>query len=45
MIVTDRNTDNKTDFVVSSRAFMAMAKKGMDQNILKLGIANVEYKR
>nr|AVT44078.1 EXLA1 [Osmanthus fragrans] len=45
VIVTDRNTDNKTDFVVSSRAFMAMAKKGMDQNILKLGIANVEYKR
>ncbi|KAI3446319.1 hypothetical protein Pfo_002984 [Paulownia fortunei] len=45
VLVTDRNHDNRTDFVVSSRAFMAMAKKGMGQDILKLGLADVEYKR
>ncbi|KAL2537878.1 Expansin-like A1 [Forsythia ovata] len=45
VIVTDLNKDNRTDFVVSRRAFMAMAKTGMGREILKLGIANVEYKR
>ncbi|KAL7118458.1 hypothetical protein ACP275_02G002700 [Erythranthe tilingii] len=46
VLVSDRNDDdNKTDFVVSSRAFMAMAKKGMAQQFLKLGLADVEYKR
>ncbi|KAL8060111.1 hypothetical protein ABFX02_02G002900 [Erythranthe guttata] len=45
VLVSDRNDDNKTDFVVSSRAFMAMAKKGMAHQILKLGLADVEYKR
>lgn len=44
-MVTDRNTDNRTDFVLSSRGFMAMALKGKEQAILKLGIADVEYKR
>lgn len=43
--VTDRNHDNATDFVLSSRAFSAMAKKGMGPQVLKLGIANVEYRR
>lgn len=45
VIVTDLNKDNKTDFVISSRAFMSMANKGMSQDVLKLGIADVEYKR
>ncbi|KAL5562409.1 hypothetical protein UlMin_032156 [Ulmus minor] len=45
VILTDLNTSNKTDFVLSSRAFMAMAQKGMGKEILKLGIADVEYKR
>ncbi|CAK9153923.1 unnamed protein product [Ilex paraguariensis] len=45
VIVTDLNRNNRTDFVLSSRAFMAMAHKGMGQNVLKLGIADVEYKR
>ncbi|KAH6768667.1 expansin-like A1 [Perilla frutescens var. frutescens] len=44
-IATDRNHDNTTDFVLSSRAFMGMANKGMEQQLLKLGIADVEYKR
>ncbi|XP_057769158.1 expansin-like A2 [Salvia miltiorrhiza] len=43
--VTDRSPDNATDFVLSSRAFTAMAKQGMGQELLKLGIANVEYRR
>lgn len=45
VIVTDLNTNNQTDFVISSRAFMAMAIQGKAQDVLKLGIADVEYKR
>ncbi|KAJ4715881.1 Expansin-like protein [Melia azedarach] len=45
VILTDLNHNNKTDFVVSSRAFMAMANQGMGQDILKLGLVDVEYKR
>ncbi|GAV76992.1 Pollen_allerg_1 domain-containing protein/DPBB_1 domain-containing protein [Cephalotus follicularis] len=45
VILTDLNLNNRTDFVLSSRAFRAMAKVGMDQDILKLGIVDVEYKR
>ncbi|KAK6946508.1 RlpA-like protein, double-psi beta-barrel domain [Dillenia turbinata] len=44
-IITDLNQNNKTDFVISSRAFAAMARQGMGQEILKLGIVDVEYKR
>lgn len=45
VIVTDLNKNNQTDFVVSSRALMAMANKGMEKQILKLGLVDVEYKR
>ncbi|XP_027087936.1 expansin-like A2 [Coffea eugenioides] len=46
VIVTDLNkNNNETDFVLSSRAFRAMAVQGKDQDILKLGILDVEYKR
>ncbi|KAJ8765039.1 hypothetical protein K2173_010515 [Erythroxylum novogranatense] len=45
VIVTDLNKNNQTDLVLSSRAFKAMAKEGRAQDILKLGIANMEYKR
>ncbi|KAH8498036.1 hypothetical protein H0E87_017091 [Populus deltoides] len=45
VIVTDLNSNNQTDFVLSSRAFMAMANKGMGQDVLKHGILDVEYKR
>ncbi|KAL0365726.1 UNVERIFIED_CONTAM: Expansin-like A2 [Sesamum angustifolium] len=45
IIVSDMNEDNRTDFVLSSRGFMGMAKKGMGQDILKLGVVDVEYKR
>ncbi|KAJ6395624.1 hypothetical protein OIU77_020806 [Salix suchowensis] len=38
VIVTDLNRNNQTDFVLSSRAFMAMAKKDRGQDILKQGI-------
>ncbi|GAB4838603.1 Expansin-like A2 [Ancistrocladus abbreviatus] len=45
VIVTDLNRSNTTDFVLSSRAFRAMANSGMDQKLLQLGIVDVEYKR
>lgn len=45
MVVTDLNKNNQTDFFLSSRAFMGMANKGMGQDILKLGLVDVEYKR
>ncbi|PON61510.1 Major pollen allergen Lol pI [Trema orientale] len=43
--VTDLNPNNRTDFVLSSRAFTALARKGLGQDILKLGLVDVEYKR
>ncbi|KAK3412800.1 hypothetical protein EUGRSUZ_I01493 [Eucalyptus grandis] len=45
VIVTDLNRNNNTDFVLSSRAFAAMARQGMSQDILRQGIVDVEYKR
>lgn len=45
VILTDLNHNNQTDFVISSRAFMALANQGKDQDILKLGVVDVEYKR
>ncbi|TKY67789.1 Expansin A1 [Spatholobus suberectus] len=45
VVLTDLNHNNQTDFVLSSRAFAAMAQKGMGQQILKLGIVDIEYKR
>ncbi|XP_019165210.1 PREDICTED: expansin-like A2 [Ipomoea nil] len=45
IMVTDLNTNNQTDFVISSRAFRAMATQGKDQDLLKLGIVDVDYKR
>ncbi|XP_068646417.1 expansin-like A3 [Aristolochia californica] len=44
-IVTDLNKSNGTDFVLSGRAFQAMARKDMASDMKKLGIAEVEYKR
>ncbi|KAL4277865.1 hypothetical protein GQ457_03G001670 [Hibiscus cannabinus] len=43
--LTDLNTNNQTDFVLSSKAFMAMANQGMVRDVLELGIVDVEYKR
>ncbi|CAJ1933929.1 unnamed protein product [Sphenostylis stenocarpa] len=45
VVLTDLNHDNRTDFVLSSRAFSALAQKGMSQQILKLGILDIEHKR
>lgn len=47
VVVTDLHTDksNTTTFVMSSRAFRAMALPGKDQQALGLGIVDVEYKR
>lgn len=45
VVLTDLNYNNLTDFVLSSRAFAGMAQKGMGQQVLKLGIVDIEYKR
>lgn len=45
VIVTDLNKNNETDFVLSTRAFMSMANKGMGKDILKLGLVDVDYRR
>lgn len=45
VILTDLNHNNQTDFVISSRAFMALANEGKGQDVLKLGVVDVEYKR
>uniref|UniRef100_A0A803NDU3 Uncharacterized protein n=1 Tax=Chenopodium quinoa TaxID=63459 RepID=A0A803NDU3_CHEQI len=45
VILTDLNTNNKNDFVLSNRAFKAMANPGKDLDVEKLGITDVEYKR
>ncbi|KAL8150262.1 hypothetical protein V2J09_020070 [Rumex salicifolius] len=47
VVVTDFNKqkDNTTDLVLSSRAFRAMANSGMDTQLLKLGLVDVEFKR
>ncbi|XP_038705686.1 expansin-like A1 [Tripterygium wilfordii] len=45
VILTDINKNNQTDLVLSSRAFRAMANEGMDRDISRLGIVDVEYKR
>ncbi|XP_059647411.1 expansin-like A2 [Cornus florida] len=43
--VIDLNQNHHNDFVVSNKAFMAMANNGMGQEVLKLGVVDVEYKR
>ncbi|XP_072960534.1 expansin-like A2 [Typha angustifolia] len=45
VILTDLNRSNHTDFLLSNQAFMAMAKAGMAQEMRKLGIVDIEYKR
>ncbi|OVA10878.1 Expansin/pollen allergen [Macleaya cordata] len=45
VILTDLNHNNKTDFVLSNRAFKAMARDGMAaKDLLKLGMVDIEYK-
>ena len=36
---------NKDDFVLNRDAYVAMANKGMSQNLLKLGVVDIDYKR
>ncbi|URD77299.1 expansin-like [Musa troglodytarum] len=45
VILTDLNKSNTTDFVLSGPAFTAMARNGKAQELTKLGILDVEYKR
>ncbi|CAL0329352.1 unnamed protein product [Lupinus luteus] len=45
VIVTDLHNNSQTDFVLSSQAFKALAKEGLDQEIFKRGIVDIEYKR
>ncbi|KAE8663513.1 Expansin-like A1 [Hibiscus syriacus] len=43
--LTDRNYDNRTDFVLGFFALLDMAHDGMARDIYKLGIVDIEYKR
>ncbi|GMJ12672.1 EXPANSIN L1, expansin-like A1 [Hibiscus trionum] len=43
--VTDLNPNSQTDFVLSLRAFMALANPGLIRDVMKLAIVDVEYKR
>ncbi|KAL9258223.1 Expansin-like A2-like protein [Drosera capensis] len=45
VILTDYNYSNFTGFVLSSRAFQAMANPGLGKNVSTLGVVDVEYKR
>ncbi|XP_038888822.1 expansin-like A1 [Benincasa hispida] len=45
IVLTDHNSDNRTDFVLSKKAFSAMALNGKGQELLKIGIVDIEYKR
>ncbi|KAJ4715884.1 Expansin-like [Melia azedarach] len=46
VIVTDQiSNGNKTDFVLSRKAYMALAKKGMGKQLLRRGAVDIEYKR
>ncbi|KAJ4965320.1 hypothetical protein NE237_017169 [Protea cynaroides] len=45
VILTDLNKDNQTSFVLTGSAFAALAKGGLADDIVKLGIVDVEYKR
>ncbi|XP_062216870.1 expansin-like A1 isoform X2 [Phragmites australis] len=45
VVVTDRARTNRTDLVLSSLAFAAMARPGMAAQLTKLGTVDVEYKR
>ncbi|KAL6649152.1 hypothetical protein ACP70R_013376 [Stipagrostis hirtigluma subsp. patula] len=45
VVVTDRARTNRTDLVLSSPAFAAMARPGMGPKLAKLGVVDVEYKR
>lgn len=45
VLVRDKNINNGTDFVVSTKAFAAMAMKGKEHHLFKLGILPVQYKR
>uniref|UniRef100_A0A0A9DQA4 Expansin-like EG45 domain-containing protein n=1 Tax=Arundo donax TaxID=35708 RepID=A0A0A9DQA4_ARUDO len=45
VVVTDRARTNRTDLVLSSPAFAAMARPGMAGELTKLRTVDVEYKR
>ena len=45
VVVTDRARTNRTDLVLSSPAFAAMAHHGMAARLAKLRTVDVEYKR
>lgn len=45
VVVFDLNTNNQVDFVLSSDAFKAMAKKGMADTLVIQGIVDVDYRR
>lgn len=45
VVVTDRARTNRTDLVLSSTAFAAMARPGVAKRLAALRTVDVEYKR
>ena len=45
VVATDQNYDNRYDFVLSKKAYSAMALKNKTKELLNLGTIDVEYKR
>ena len=44
-MVTDHGEGDRTDFIMSPRAFTTMAKRGKDKQLNALGVVDIEYKR
>ncbi|KAH9321455.1 hypothetical protein KI387_016094, partial [Taxus chinensis] len=45
IVVTDYSKSNQTDFVLSTRSFSMLAQPTKAAKLVKMGIADVEYKR
>lgn len=45
MVVTDRNDNTYTGFVLSQKGFAEMAVDGKDGLLLSYGVVDVEFKR
>ncbi|GLJ06559.1 hypothetical protein SUGI_0041970 [Cryptomeria japonica] len=45
VVVTDHGEGNRTDFIMSPRAFKTMAKQGKDKQLKALAVVDIDYKR
>lgn len=45
VMLADSHGDSSRDFVLNKKAMITMANKGHSENLLKLGVVDIEYKR